>query len=78
MYFSVFRDIKIAGKVYRPCVSYPVKPELKATVESLVLQGKAVLRDEDLRFANGAPVYPGKEKKEEAPAPKKTTTKKGK
>lgn len=77
MYFSVLRDIKIAGKVYRPCVSYPVKPELKATVESLVLRGKAVLRDEDLRFANGAPVYPGKEKKEEAPV-KKPAKKKGK
>lgn len=78
MYFSVIRDIKIGGKVYKPCISYPVRPELMATVKSLALQGKAVLRDEDIRYANGAPVYP-KPKKEPVKAPvKKTSKKKGK
>ena len=78
MYFSVIRDIKIGGKVYKPCISYPVRPELMATVKSLALQGKAVLRDEDIRYANGAPVYP-KPKKEPVKVPvKKTSKKKGK
>lgn len=79
MYFSVIRDIKIGGKVYKPCISYPVRPELMATVKSLVLQGKAIMRDEDIRFANGAPVYPKKKVQEPEPKPvKKTTKKKGK
>ena len=82
MYFSVIRDIKIGGKVYKPCISYPVRPELVATVKSLALQGKAVIRDEDIRYANGAPVYP-KPKKEPKKEPakvavKKTSKKKGK
>ena len=77
MYFSVTRDIKIGGKVYRPCVSYQVRPELQATVKSLVLQGKAIIREDDIRFANGAPVYPKKKVEEPAPA-KKSTKKKGK
>ena len=79
MYFSVIRDIKIGGKVYKPCISYPVRPELMATVKSLVLQGKAVMRDEDIRYANGAPVYPKKKVQEPESKPaKKTTKKKGK
>ena len=81
MYFSVIRDIKIGGKVYKPCISYPVRPELMATVKSLVLQGKAVMRDEDIRYANGAPVYPKKKVQEPEPEPKsakKTAKKKGK
>lgn len=81
MYFSVIKDIKIGGKVYKPCISYPIRPELAATVKSLVLQGKALMQDENIRFANGAPVYPKKIKKQEpvkAPVKKKTTKKKGK
>lgn len=77
MYFSVTRDIKIGGKVYRPCISYPVRPELMVTVKSLALQGKAIIREEDIRFANGAPVYPKKKTEEPAPV-KKSTKKKGK
>ena len=77
MYFSVTRDIKIGGKVYRPCISYPVRPELMVTVKSLALQGKAIIREEDIRFANGAPVYPKKKAEEPAPV-KKSTKKKGK
>ena len=73
MYFTVTRDIKIGGKVYKPCVSYPLRPELTATVNSLVLQGRAVIRNEELRFANGAPVYP-KVKKVDV---KRITKKKG-
>lgn len=77
MYFSVTRDIKIGGKVYKPCISYPVNPELRATVESLVIQGKAIIREDNIRFANGAPVYPKKKVEEPAPV-KKSTKKKGK
>ena len=77
MYFNVLRDIKIGGKVYRPCVSYPLRPELEATLNSLVIQGKAVIRNENLRFANGAPVLPKKEEEPVKEAPKKSG-KKGK
>lgn len=79
MFFTVTRDIKIGGKVYKPCVSYPLRPELIATVNSLVLQGRAIIRNEELRFANGAPVYPKAKKAEpEKVVVKKNTKKKGK
>lgn len=81
MFFTVTRDIKIGGKVYKPCISYPLRPELTATVNSLVLQGRALIREEELRFANGSPVYPKKKVQKEQPvktAVKKTTKKKGK
>lgn len=78
MYFTVTRDIKIGGKVYKPCVSYPLRPELTATVNSLVLQGRAIIRNEELRFANGAPVYPKVKKEPEKVDVKKSTKKKGK
>ena len=78
MYFTVTRDIKIGGKVYKPCVSYPLRPELTATVNSLVLQGRAVIRNEELRVANGAPVYPKVKKEPEKVDVKKSTKKKGK
>ena len=78
MYFTVTRDIKIGGKVYKPCVSYPLRPELTATVNSLALQGRAVIRNEELRFANGAPVYPKVKKEPEKAEEKKSTKKKGK
>lgn len=78
MFFTVTRDIKIGGKVYKPCVSYPLRPELTATVNSLVLQGRAVIRNEELRFANGAPVYPKVKKEPEKVIVKKSTKKKGK
>ena len=78
MYFTVTRDIKIGGKVYKPCVSYPLRPELTATVNSLALQGRAVIRNEELRFANGAPVYPKVKKEPEKVIVKKITKKKGK
>jgi len=77
MYFTVTRDIKIGGKVYKPCVSYPLRPELTATVNSLVLQGRAVIRNEELRFANGAPVYPKVKKEPEKVDVKRITKKKG-
>lgn len=77
MYFTVTRDIKIGGKVYKPCVSYPLRPELTATVNSLVLQGRAAIRNEELRFANGAPVYPKVKKEPEKVDVKRITKKKG-
>ena len=44
MFFSVKREIKIAGKTYIPCVCYPVTKFLERTVQKLSEEGKAVIK----------------------------------
>ena len=41
MYFSVKTATKIAGKVYTPCVCYPLPDILAPTVDKMVAEGKA-------------------------------------
>lgn len=53
MFFSVKREIKIAGKTYIPCVCYPVTKFLERTVQKLSEEGKAVIYSERVFFQNG-------------------------
>lgn len=53
MYFSVKTPTKIMGKVYTPCVCYPVPEVLLPTVEKMVKEEKAYLYPEKVAFQNG-------------------------
>lgn len=53
MFFSVKREIKIAGKTYIPCICYPVTKFLERTVQKLSEEGKAVIYSERVFFQNG-------------------------
>ena len=71
MFFSVKSSVKIAGKVYTPCVCYVLPDFLKPTVEKMVAEGKAYIYDRKVAFQNGKVL----EKKEE---PKPVAEKKSK
>lgn len=53
MYFSVKTATKIAGKVYTPCVCYPLPDILAPTVDKMVAEGKAYKFDNKVFFQNG-------------------------
>lgn len=53
MFFSVKHSIRIAGKVYIPCVCYNLTKVLELTVKGLEKQGKAVIHDKMVFFQNG-------------------------
>ena len=53
MFFSVKSAVKIAGKVYIPCVCYALPDFLKATVEKMVAEEKAYIYDHKVAFQNG-------------------------
>lgn len=76
MFFSVKESLKIAGKVYIPCVCYPLPRFLELTVNDLVNKNKAVVYDEYVYFQNGKVIKTEKmlraEKKEAKKTEKKT------
>ena len=53
MFFSVKTSIKIADKVYSPCICYEAKEALIPTIEKLVADGKAYSFKERVYFQNG-------------------------
>lgn len=53
MFFSVKYSIRIAGKVYMPCICYTLKRFLELTVKDLEKQGKATIYDKMVFFQNG-------------------------
>lgn len=53
MFFSVKTPTKIAGKVYTPCVCYPLPDVLKPTIEKMVKEEKAYTYDNKVFFQNG-------------------------
>ena len=53
MFFSVKSSVKIAGKVYTPCVCYPLPEVLLPTIEKMVAEGKAYKFDKKVYFQNG-------------------------
>jgi len=55
MYFSVVHPIKIAGKLYRPSICYPVTDALKATITKLAQSNLVVMYDYKVRFVSGKP-----------------------
>ena len=53
MYFSVNKPIKIATKVYIPCICYLVTSLNEPNVLKLVKEGKASLYEKAVFFQNG-------------------------
>ena len=53
MFFSVKRPLKIAGKIYIPCICYEVTTVLEETIKKLAEEDKAVIYDERVFFQNG-------------------------
>ena len=53
MFFSVKSTLRIAGKVYTPCVCYPLPENLVATVDKLVTEDKAYKFENRVYFQNG-------------------------
>ena len=53
MFFSVKHSIRIAGKVYMPCICYTLTRFLELTVKDLEKQGKATIHDKMVFFQNG-------------------------
>lgn len=67
MFFSVKYSIRIAGKVYLPCICYTLTRVLELTVKDLEKQGKATIYDKMVFFQNGKII-------EEKPAVKENLT----
>lgn len=53
MFFSVKTAIKIAGKVFVPCVCYAINEALAPTIDKLVAEGKAYKYSNRVYFQNG-------------------------
>lgn len=53
MFFSVKSAVRIAGKVYIPCVCYALPDFLKATIEKMVKEERAHIYDHKVAFQNG-------------------------
>lgn len=53
MFFSIKHSIRIAGKVYMPCICYNLTKFLELTVKDLEKQGKATIHDKMVFFQNG-------------------------
>ncbi len=75
MFFSVKTALKIAGKVYIPCVCYPLPEVLAPTIDKLVGENKAVKYEEHVFFQNGAVIKTEKMLKEEKKEAKKVERK---
>lgn len=74
MFFSVKTPTKIAGKVYTPCVCYPLPDVLKPTIDKMIEEGKAYIYHNKVFFQNGKVI----EKKAEVEQPKPKKAKKEK
>lgn len=53
MFFSVKSTVKIAGKVYTPCVCYPLPDVLVPTIDKMVAEDKAYKFENRVYFQNG-------------------------
>ena len=53
MYFNVKTPVKIAGKYYKPCISYKMSENLVLTVRKLVSEGKAEVSEAPVFFQSG-------------------------
>ena len=53
MYFNVKIPLKIAGKCYKPCISYKMNENLVLTVKNLVSEGKAEVSEAPVFFQSG-------------------------
>lgn len=53
MYFSVKIPLKITGKIYKPCICYPLTARLELTINKLKDEGKAEVYEKQVFFCNG-------------------------
>ena len=65
MFFSVKQPTAIAGKVYVPCVCYPVPKFLEYTVNELEKEGKVTIYNKMVFFQNGKLIEKPAEKAED-------------
>lgn len=56
MFFTVKKNIKVAGKYYRPCVCYELPQYLLLTIRDLEEKGTATITEEPVFFQNGAQI----------------------
>ena len=56
MFFTTKKNIKIAGKYYRPCVCYELPQFLLTTIKDLAEKGVASITEEPVFFQNGAKI----------------------
>lgn len=56
MFFTTKKNIKIAGKFYRPCVCYELPQFLLTTVKDLAEKGVASITEEPVFFQNGSKI----------------------
>ena len=68
MFFSVKSYTKIAGKVYTPCVCYPLTAVIERTIQNLEKEGKANIYADRVFFQNGKVIEAKKEVKAEKKA----------
>ena len=78
MFFSVKYSIRIAGKVYMPCICYTLTRFLELTVKDLEKQGKATIYDKMVFFQNGKIIEEKPAAKENLAAEKPKKEKKAK
>ena len=53
MYFCVKIPLRIAGKHYRPCISYKIGENMLSTAKKLAEEGKAEVSETPIFFQNG-------------------------
>lgn len=53
MFFSVKSSVKIAGKVYTPCICYALPEVLVPTIEKMAKEGRAYIYEHKVAFQNG-------------------------
>lgn len=56
MFFTVKKNIKVAGKYYRPCVCYELPQYLLPTIRDLEEKGTATITEEPVFFQNGTQI----------------------
>ena len=62
MYFCVKIPLRIAGKHYRPCISYKIGENMLSTAKKLVEEDKAEVSETPIFFKNGKKIIKKEEK----------------
>lgn len=76
MYFCVKIPLRIAGKHYRPCISYKIGENMLSTAKKLAGEGKAEVSETPIFFQNGKKIVKKEEKTvENSEKPKKKAKK---
>lgn len=62
MFFCAKIPLRIAGKHYRPCISYKIGDNMLSTVKKLAEEGKAEVSEVPIFFQNGKKIVKKEEK----------------